>query len=103
MVDTEPRPSIGPILSYPPSGPGKAIVSAGRWGGGGFLFSLRFVQGLGLGIEWLALVAARRRVGHAFPDSEESRTEHLGAGRLWLWAWSPLSYLAALPVHPVEP
>jgi hypothetical protein len=50
-----------------------------------------------------ALVAARCRVWHAFPDSEESRTEHLGAGRFRLWALSPLSYLAALPVHPVEP
>ena len=26
-----------------------------------------------------------------------------GAGRLHVWAMSPLSYLAALPAHPVEP
>lgn len=30
------------------------------------------------------------------------RTVHLGAGRIQAWAWSPLSYLAALPVHPIE-
>lgn len=31
------------------------------------------------------------------------RAVHLGAGRLHVWASSPLSYLAAPPAHPVEP
>jgi hypothetical protein len=42
------------------------------------------------------------RGGKIALPTEESRAEHLGAGRLQVWASSPLSYVAAPPVHPVE-
>lgn len=43
------------------------------------------------------------RGARTMQEKKCQRVDHLGVGRLRYWVSNPLSYLATLPAHPVEP